>query len=49
MGMTGQEGDAELTRTSLQDAVKRRNPRPGLIFQTDRGIEYGAYEPNPFP
>jgi putative transposase len=36
--------DAELTRTALQHALRRRSPGPGLIFHTDRGIEYGAYD-----
>ncbi len=36
--------DAVLTRTALQHALRRRSPEPGLIFHTDRGIEYGAYE-----
>ena len=36
--------DAALTRTALQHAHSRRRPEPGLIFHTDRGIEYGAYD-----
>ena len=36
--------DAALTRTALQHALSRRRPEPGLIFHTDRGIEYGAYD-----
>lgn len=36
--------DAELTRTALQHALRRRRPEPGLIFHTDRGIEYGAHD-----
>jgi transposase InsO family protein len=36
--------DAELTRTALQHALRRRLPEPGLIFHTDRGIEYGAHD-----
>ena len=40
----GKRRDAELTRTALQHALKRRSPGPGLIFHTDRGIEYGAYD-----
>lgn len=36
--------DAALTRTALQHALTRRRPSAGLIFHTDRGIEYGAYD-----
>jgi transposase InsO family protein len=36
--------DAELTCTALHNALSRRRPEPGLIFHTDRGIEYGAHE-----
>ena len=36
--------NAQLTRTALQHALARRQPEPGLIFHTDRGIEYGALD-----
>jgi putative transposase len=36
--------DAKLTRTALQHALRRRQPKAGLIFHTDRGIEYGAHD-----
>jgi putative transposase len=35
--------DAGLTLTALNHAVFNRRPRPGLLFHTDRGIEYAAY------
>jgi putative transposase len=35
--------DARLTLTALDRAVANRRPRPGVIFHTDRGIEYAAY------
>ncbi len=34
--------DAHLTRTVLNAAVRRRRPRRGLIFHSDRGSEYAA-------
>ncbi len=32
-----------LTLRALNRAVSNRHPPPGLIFHTDRGIEYAAY------
>jgi transposase InsO family protein len=39
----GRHKDARLTLTALNHAVANRRPRPGIIFHTDRGIEYAAY------
>lgn len=38
----GRRRDARLTRTVLDAAVRRRRPRRGLIFHSDRGSEYVA-------
>ena len=38
----GRTRDAHLTRAVLDAAVRRRRPRPGLIFHSDRGSEYAA-------
>ncbi len=35
--------DARLTLAALDRAVFNRRPRPGIVFHTDRGIEYAAY------
>lgn len=34
---------AELTLSAIRKAIKKREVKPGLIFHTDRGSEYGAY------
>ena len=34
--------DAQLTRTAFDAAHRRRRPRKGLIFHSDRGTEYAA-------
>ena len=39
----GAQKDVRLTLAALNRAVFNRRPRPGLIFHTDRGIEYAAY------
>jgi putative transposase len=39
----GPTKDARLTLTALNRVVFHRCPRPGLIFHSDRGIEYAAY------
>jgi putative transposase len=33
----------EVTLRALKRAITLRNPRPGLLFHSDRGIEYSAY------
>jgi putative transposase len=35
--------DLTLTRVALNRALMRRRPQPGLIFHSDRGVEYSAY------
>jgi transposase InsO family protein len=42
----GRRKDVALTLKALERAVRSRKPRHGLIFHTDRGIEYaaGAYK-----
>jgi transposase InsO family protein len=40
----GTRRDVRLTSAALNAAVTRRSPAPGLVFHTDRGIEYAAYK-----
>ncbi len=39
----GQRRDLSLTRAALDRARRRRQPAPGLVFHSDRGVEYSAY------
>jgi transposase InsO family protein len=39
----GPTKDVRLTLRALNHAVAHRRPRPGVIFHTDRGVEYAAY------
>lgn len=39
----GNYKNAELTRSALRKALRHRTIKPGLLFHTDRGSEYGAY------
>jgi transposase InsO family protein len=39
----GKQRNVVLTLRALNHAVAKRRPNPGLIFHTDRGIEYYAY------
>jgi putative transposase len=39
----GKKKDVALTLKALNRAVRYRQPGPGLIFHTDRGIEYAAH------
>jgi putative transposase len=39
----GPKKDARLTRRALNHAVLHRRPRLGVIFHSDRGVEYAAY------
>ena len=34
--------DVTLTRATLFHALRKRDPSPGLVFHSDRGMEYGA-------
>ena len=38
----GDHLDAELSSEALQRALVRRSPPPGLIFHSDRGVEFAA-------
>jgi putative transposase len=39
----GATKDARLTLAAFNRAVFHRRPRPGVIFHSDRGVEYAAY------
>jgi len=39
----GASKDARLTLAAFNRAVRNRRPRPGVIFHSDRGIEYAAH------
>lgn len=39
----GKQRDLHLTLAALNSALARRSPRPGLVFHSDRGVEYSAY------
>lgn len=39
----GRDRTVNLTARAMQRAVRNRRAAPGLIFHSDRGIEYGAY------
>ena len=36
--------DTNLTLDALNMAVRRRNPQPGLIFHSDRGVQYASLD-----
>ena len=40
----GKQKTVSLTRASLKMALRNRRPEAGLIFHTDRGVEYQAHE-----
>ena len=39
----GQKRTVDLTLKALRNAIYRRQPKSGLIFHSDRGVEYASY------
>lgn len=40
----GRRRDAALTSRALRHSARKRAPSPGLVFHSDRGVEYAAFE-----
>jgi transposase InsO family protein len=40
----GRRRDAALTSQALRQSARNRSPAPGLVFHSDRGVEYAAFE-----
>jgi len=38
----GRDRTTKLTCKALNNAIRQRDPEPGLIFHSDRGVEYGG-------
>jgi putative transposase len=40
----GKTMTTQLTKSALKQAIGRRRPSEGLIFHSDRGVQYASYE-----